>query len=132
MNAKWILAVIIALLLLGGGIGYVTGVLPAWWRAADSKPQAPPSPLHIEEQKTPAFGESGVESHRDLRFQNEANKPLTVRLLSSDCECASVQVCMAPDEWKEMLCVETSNVADKSVHLPPGASSKLTALIQAE
>jgi glucose-6-phosphate 1-epimerase len=39
---------------------------------------------------------------------------------------------MAPDDWKEMICVETSNVADNSVHLPPGASSKLTALIQAE
>lgn len=100
MNAKWIIAAVIALLLLGGGIGYVTGVLPAWWRAADSKSQGPVSPLRIEEQKDPVIGESGVEAHRDLRFQNQANKPLTIQLLSTDCECASVLAWVAPDEWK--------------------------------
>jgi len=39
---------------------------------------------------------------------------------------------MAPDDWKEMICVETSNAADDAVQLPPGASHKLTASIRVE
>jgi hypothetical protein len=29
-----------------------------------------------------------------------------------------------------MICVETANAADNAIHLPPGASHKLTALIR--
>src|SRR5262249_32465368 len=39
---------------------------------------------------------------------------------------------MAPDDWKEMICVETANVADNAVHLSPGGSHKLTASISLE
>jgi glucose-6-phosphate 1-epimerase len=39
---------------------------------------------------------------------------------------------MAPDDWKEMICIETANVADNAVHLSPGASHKLTASIRVE
>jgi glucose-6-phosphate 1-epimerase len=39
---------------------------------------------------------------------------------------------MAPDDWKEMICVETANVADNAVHLPPGARHKLMASIRLE
>jgi glucose-6-phosphate 1-epimerase len=36
---------------------------------------------------------------------------------------------MAPDDWQEMLCVETANVADDAVTLAPGDSHRLTATI---
>lgn len=39
---------------------------------------------------------------------------------------------MAPDSWKEMICVETANAADNAVRLLPGASHKLTASIRVE
>ncbi len=39
---------------------------------------------------------------------------------------------MAADDWQGMLCVETSNAADNAVHLPPGASHKMTASIRVE
>jgi glucose-6-phosphate 1-epimerase len=39
---------------------------------------------------------------------------------------------MAPDDWKEMICVETANAADNAVHLSSGASHKLTASIRVE
>src|ERR1700733_14293791 len=39
---------------------------------------------------------------------------------------------MAPDDWQNMLCVETANAADNAVHLPPGASHKLTASVRVE
>jgi glucose-6-phosphate 1-epimerase len=39
---------------------------------------------------------------------------------------------MAPDDWKEMICVETANAADNAVTLAAGASHKLTALIRVE
>ena len=39
---------------------------------------------------------------------------------------------MAPDGWKKMICVETANVADNAIHLPPGASQSMTASIRVE
>jgi glucose-6-phosphate 1-epimerase len=39
---------------------------------------------------------------------------------------------MAAGDWEEMLCIETANAADNAVHLAPGASHKLSALIRLE
>jgi D-hexose-6-phosphate mutarotase len=39
---------------------------------------------------------------------------------------------MARDGCKEMICVETANAADDAVHLRPGESHKLTAIIRVE
>jgi D-hexose-6-phosphate mutarotase len=39
---------------------------------------------------------------------------------------------MAPDDWKDMICVETANATDTAVHLSVGASHKMTALIRVE
>jgi len=39
---------------------------------------------------------------------------------------------MAPGDWKEMICVETANAADNSVHLAPGSSHTLRAAIRVE
>jgi glucose-6-phosphate 1-epimerase len=39
---------------------------------------------------------------------------------------------MVPDDWREMICVETANAADNAIHLPPGASHKLAAAIRIE
>jgi glucose-6-phosphate 1-epimerase len=39
---------------------------------------------------------------------------------------------MAPDEWKQMLCVETANAAENELFLLPGASHELTASIRVE
>jgi glucose-6-phosphate 1-epimerase len=39
---------------------------------------------------------------------------------------------MAPDEWKDMICIETANAADNAVHLPAGASHTLAASIRVE
>ena len=39
---------------------------------------------------------------------------------------------MAPDDWKEMICVETANAADNAVRLRPGATHKLTVSIRVE
>jgi glucose-6-phosphate 1-epimerase len=39
---------------------------------------------------------------------------------------------MAPEDWQEMICVETCNVSENAVHLSPGASHKLTARIRIE
>jgi glucose-6-phosphate 1-epimerase len=39
---------------------------------------------------------------------------------------------MAPDDWKEMICIETANVEDNAVHLAPGESHRLTVSIRVE
>jgi glucose-6-phosphate 1-epimerase len=38
---------------------------------------------------------------------------------------------MGPEDWKHMICVETANAGDHSIHLAPGASHTLTASIRA-
>jgi hypothetical protein len=39
---------------------------------------------------------------------------------------------MAPDGWKEMICIETANAADNAAHLAPGGCHKLTATIRVQ
>jgi glucose-6-phosphate 1-epimerase len=39
---------------------------------------------------------------------------------------------MAPDDWKDMICVETANAADNAVRLSTGETHKLTATIRVE
>lgn len=39
---------------------------------------------------------------------------------------------MAPDDWKQMICIETVNAADNAVHLSAGASHTLTTSIRLE
>ena len=39
---------------------------------------------------------------------------------------------MAPDDWKEMVCVETVNAAENAVHLEPGASHTMKATVRLE
>jgi glucose-6-phosphate 1-epimerase len=39
---------------------------------------------------------------------------------------------LAPDDWKEMICVETANAADNAVRLSSGATHKLTLSIRVE
>jgi hypothetical protein len=94
MGKKRIIALIILVLVMGIGFGFVKIVLPVW---RDSAPA-----LLIEEQKAPVTTESGVEGHRDLRFRNEADRRLTISLEHRNCECARVQICITPDEWKEL------------------------------
>jgi glucose-6-phosphate 1-epimerase len=39
---------------------------------------------------------------------------------------------MAPEDWREMICVETANASDNVVHLPPGASHTLRTVLRVE
>ena len=39
---------------------------------------------------------------------------------------------MNADDWKQMICIETANAADNAIHLAPGATHKLTAIIRVE
>jgi glucose-6-phosphate 1-epimerase len=39
---------------------------------------------------------------------------------------------MAPGEWHDMICVETANAADNAVHLAPGGSHTIRAVIRVE
>ncbi len=92
MKKKRIIALLLVLVVVGISVGFATGVLPAWRGSS--------SPLLIEELNDPATAESGVKGHCDLRFRNLSTKPLSLRLERTDCECAHVEVCVTPDEWK--------------------------------
>jgi glucose-6-phosphate 1-epimerase len=44
-------------------------------------------------------------------------------------EKAAAMADLGPDAWRPMLCIETANVADDAVRLPPGARHAMTARI---
>jgi hypothetical protein len=101
MSAKWYSILILGILALGAGIGLATTFMPARKVATPSKPREPVALLRIEDNKTIATAESGVESQRDTWFANPSDQPVATRLDMTDCQCAHVLLCVAPNEWKE-------------------------------
>jgi hypothetical protein len=95
MKKKWVLALAGAGLALGAGVGVYTGVLPGWRRAPAPEPAE--SPLVIEVNPESIKVESGVEGHRDVPFRNRTDRPATVRLERTDCDCVHVLACVVPD-----------------------------------
>jgi hypothetical protein len=110
MSTKWAIALVIAVVAVGSGIGYVTLIRPARQRPADTRPQASAGPrprdpgptLRIEDKEDLVTAEPVLEGHRDMPFRNPGDRPLTVRLKETDCGCAHVQLCVAPAAWHEL------------------------------
>jgi hypothetical protein len=88
MSKGRIIALVIAVMIGGGGVGFVARMLPVWRGVAEPNSQGPGAPLRIEEPKEPVRGKTGVEGYCDLRMQNQADKPVTIRLEQTDCACA--------------------------------------------
>lgn len=102
MSVKWVIGLILAVVALGAGIGLVVFLRPSWRPTVDSKPPGFVSLLTVEENKDPVKVESGIEGHRDLPFRNRVDRPLSIRLEATDCDCAKVLIGAAPESWREL------------------------------
>jgi hypothetical protein len=99
MSKKIVLVLVVAVAALGAGVGFVTLALSARRPAADSTPRPAVPSFVIEEEQDPVRAEAEVEGHRDLRFRNRGDRPVTVRLEETDCGCAHVLAWVAPEAW---------------------------------
>jgi hypothetical protein len=97
MRIKWKIALMLAL--LAGGGAFVACFRPPGATNPQPPRQGPLPALTIEENKDPIKTEAGVEGHRDLRFENPADRPVTARLAWKDCDCSGVLACVAPKSW---------------------------------
>jgi hypothetical protein len=90
---------LLAVLLLGGGI---TAALVLNHRAGEEKKQRPQQgpPLLVERNLPPITAESGPDSYRDFQFQSQRDHPVSIGVELKDCQCASIYIWLAPDEWK--------------------------------
>jgi hypothetical protein len=102
MSTKTVIALVILIVAVGAGVTFVTVVLPARQPASTPKPPDAGPALVIEENREPVTAESGVENHRDWRFQNPSDRPVTVRLDLTDCNCAHVLACVVPEAWNSL------------------------------
>jgi hypothetical protein len=113
-NARLVIVLLVTVLVLGAGVACAIGVLRGHRSSADSTPRLAVASLWIEENTDPQRAESEEEGHRDLRFENRADDPTTVRLLETDCQCAHVLIGMAPQTWRELSPEEIHKRADDS------------------
>ena len=111
-GAKRVLILLVTLLVLGAGVACAIAVLRARRPSANSIGHVAVPTLRIEENTDPVKAESEVEGRRDLRFENRADKPVTARLLATDCECAHILIGIAPETWHELSTEELHKRAD--------------------
>jgi hypothetical protein len=60
----------------------------------------------------PQVAELTTKGHYDFHFQNIHDVPVTFGVLQKNCNCSSVEVCIAPDEWKALKNEELAKRVD--------------------
>jgi hypothetical protein len=98
---------------VAGGIGW-------WiWQKQTAIPQVvsmPPAyvmPLDIEKTpETVQVEEAYTAGHHDFHFVSKVEKPTQVGVNWRACRCASVAICLAPEEWKSLPAAELSKRAE--------------------
>jgi len=106
MQAKWILSLAMCGLIVAGGVGYFTIVRPP--RSSDvsrsRKDDGPP--FKIEADQTSSTTEQGSDGFRDFCFENRRDNDVTLGVDLKDCQCARIQICLVPAEWKGLSAEE--------------------------
>ena len=59
-------------------------------------------PLRIEEVKDAVTTEHGFEGQIEFPFENLRENLVTVGIVLKDCQCARVQICLTPEDWKPL------------------------------
>jgi hypothetical protein len=114
MSTKWIIVLIITVVALAAAIGLVVFMRPFWRHTVDSRPPEFVALLAVEENKEPVKVESGIEGHRDLPFRNRVDRPVSIRLEATDCDCAKVLIGVAPESCHELDAAELRKRATDS------------------
>jgi hypothetical protein len=117
MKVKQVIILTVAVMALGALIGVLRAWLPS--RTDDKQKSLNPQALTME-TKASLVSEPITEGHYNFHFQNTHDVPITFGVLKRNCVCASVQVCIAPDDWKELIAAELAQRAeDPSLNWEP-------------
>lgn len=128
-NAKRVIILLVTVLLLGAGVAGTIAVLRDRRTTANSMGRLAVPSLWIEENTDPVKAESEIEGRRDLHFENRADRPVTARLLATDCECAHIEIGIAPEARPGLSSEEMRQRADDTVlawHTLQSGGSELT------
>jgi len=116
MSPKQIVIVAVGVAVLIAGITYVVisigtaGAEPP--KPTDEAVSKLPSPLEMMKAVEPRFEEAYTAGHHPFRFRSLVDKPTKVGVNWKNCKCASVEICVAPDEWKALSEAEFAKKAD--------------------
>jgi hypothetical protein len=132
MRPKWILILALGGLTVACGVGFLTFVRPPGSNHTRSSRKDDGSPLRIESEQTSSTTEQGSDGFRDFRFENLRDNAVTLGVDLKDCQCARVQICLVPAEWKglslearrgreaeSVLTWETLNEESQTFTVPP-------------
>jgi hypothetical protein len=115
MTPKQIIIIAIGVAVLAGGITYLVASIGP---SGDTGAKPPgvgeqiPSPIEIAAELGPRFEEAFTAGHHAFRFRSKVDKPTTVGVNWKNCKCASVEICIAPNEWKALPEVELVKKAE--------------------
>jgi hypothetical protein len=123
------LVIMLLVLVLGAGVACAIAVMRDRRPSASSMGRLAVPSLWIEENTEPEKAESEMEGRRDLHFENRADRPITARLLATDCECANIFIGIAPETWRQLAPDEIRKRADDPAlawHTLPSGSKEVT------
>jgi hypothetical protein len=105
MNLKQIVIVAFGVAVLAAGIGFVVA---SFGGTKEQTPITDPrivnrAPLQISSDiQGVRYEEAFTAGHHAFRYQSKVDAPTLVGINWKNCKCASVEICVAPDEWKAL------------------------------
>ena len=84
-------------------------------RSTDTTPEPtsqPDAPIDFPDVQKPKTQESYTAGHHVFRFKSKVDKATMVGINRKNCKCASVEICLAPDDWKGLSAEELNKRAD--------------------
>jgi hypothetical protein len=100
MNIKQKILVGVLIVAVCGGLGVAVSTLST--PGGDVKPKPTPqlpTPLIFPDTPKPRTQEAYTPGHYAFHFKSLADTPTTVGVNRKNCKCASVDICLAPEEW---------------------------------
>jgi len=96
---KLLLGVLAALAVAGAVAGFLLHH-PARTNSLPPRDNSPP--LRIEQVDDAVTTEHGFDGQLEVSFENLRENPVTVGIVMKDCQCARVQICLTPEDWKSL------------------------------
>jgi hypothetical protein len=104
MSAKQIVILVVAVVGICAGAGLLFALMPT----IDKNPNLTPAdvikaPLEVSPGIDGIrYEESYTAGHHPFPYRSIVDKPVKVGVHWKNCRCASVQICVAPDDWKSL------------------------------
>jgi hypothetical protein len=105
MNLKQIIILALGVACLAGGIGYVVTSFSGSRSVVDEGggTPRPKAPLEFVSDFSGTRNEEAFTAgYHPFRYKSRVDTPTLVGVNWKNCKCASVEICIAPDEWKAL------------------------------